>query len=282
VQNKYEEVTTIVITHLKQAGYHPETIADYRRCYNGLKAHLTATRHPFSMRVALEWLESREQDWSHSTYRKYRYALFHLERYLLSGNIDRTRCSSIDQFSCRDVALILPKLMFELFSEIKSKLYSELTEGNANYYLQGCKDFLLFVTDQGCLAPADITVELITEYSARFRGRSHKLQYKEACGLAGVTKMLIHLAERGDIPHCYSKVMYKDKATTLLSLVIPDAIGSAIQPSKKLEPLAADFLSNIVEQRYSDLVKKKNTHDLTKNIDAFEVVRNAVVLVVSA
>jgi integrase len=263
MQTGYEKETVIVISHLEQVGYHPETIADYRRCYNGLKAHLAAIGLPFSMKVALEWLEGREQNWTHSTYKKYRHALFHLERYLLNGNVDRTRCSGIDQFFCRDATLFLPRLMFDLFGEIKSILNSELTEDNANCYLQGCKDFLLFVTDQGCLAPADIALEQITEYSTRFRGTSRKLSYKEACCLAGITKMLTHLAERGDIPRCYSKAVYKDKATTFLSSVIPDIIGSAIQPSKKLEPLAAEFLSGLGEQRYSDLVKKKNMHDLT-------------------
>jgi len=215
------------------------------------------------MGVALEWLESREQDWTHSTYGKYRYALFCFERYLLSGSIDRTRCSSVDHFYCRDTALSLPKLLFELFGEIKCRLYSELTEDNANYYLQGCKGFLLFVADKGCITPADITVEQIAEYSSRFRGTSHKLPCKEACGLAGVTKMLTHLADSGDIPRCYSKVMYKDKAATLLSSVILDSTGSAIQPSKMLEPIAVEFLSNLSEQWYSDLVIKKNMHDLT-------------------
>ena len=271
MQTDYEKKAAIVITHLEQAGYHPGTIADYRRCYNGLKAHLAAIGLSFSMRVALEWLESREQGWAQSTYRKYRYALFSLERYLLSGNIDRTRCSSIDQFSCRDTAMILPKLMFGLFGEIKTKLYSELTKANAHYYLQGCRDFLLFVTDQGSLAPADITIEQIAEYSARFLGISRKLMYTESCGLAGVAKMLAHLAERGDIPRCYSKVMYKDKAKTLLSLVVPDAMGSVIQPSKKLEPLAAEFLSKLSDQRYSDLVIKKSAHDLTNYFLFIEV-----------
>lgn len=263
MQINYEEKTAIVITHLEQSGYHPETIADYQRCYNGLKAHLAATMKPFSMKVALEWLGSREKDWTLSTFRKYRYALFRFERYLLRGSIDRTRCSSISQFSCCDTAMFLPKMMFELYGEIKSKLYSELTEVNAKYYLYGCKDFLQFVTEQGGLAPADITVEQIAEYSSRFRGTSRKLPYKEACSLAGVAKMLTHLAERGDIPRCYSKIMYRDKAVTLLSSIIFDNIGSAIQPSKKLEPLAAEFLSYLDEQLYSDLVKKKSTHDIT-------------------
>ena len=263
MQTTFEKEAAIMITNLEQAGYHPETIADYRRCYNGLKEHLAAIGLPFSMGVALEWLENREQDWTQSTYRKYRYALFHLERYLLSGNIDRTRCSGINQFSCRDAALSLPKLVFELFGEIKSWFYYELTKANAKHYLQGCKDFLLFVTDQGCLAPADITIEQITEYSTRLRGTSRKLLYKEACGLAGVAKMLTHLAERGDIPRCYSKVMHKDKAATLLSSLKLDTIGSAVQPSKMLEPLATEFLSELDEQRYSGLVKKKTLHDLT-------------------
>jgi site-specific recombinase XerD len=153
--------------------------------------------------------------------------------------------------------------MFELFGEIKCRLYSELTEDNANYYLQGCKDFLLFVANQGYHAPADITIEQVTAYSSRFRETPRELSYKEACGFAGVAKMLTHLAERGDIPRCYSKVMYKDKAITLLSSIILDNIGTAIQPSKKIEPLAAEFLSNLDEQRYSNMVKKKYMHDIT-------------------
>ena len=263
MQINYEEGTAIVISHLEQAGYHPKTIADYHRCYNGVKAHLAITGQPFSMTTAIEWLEGRKNGWSHSTYGKYRYALFHLERYILSGDIDRTRCSSTDQFSCRDAALSLPKLMLDLYGEIKSRLYSELTEDNAKYYLQGCKDFLLLVANQGCVTPADISIKQIIDYSVHYRGKYCKLPYKEACGLAGVAKMLTYLAERGEIPRCYPKAMYKDKASTLLASALTDNIGSAIQPCKKFEPFAAEFLSKLGRQQYSGLVIKKNMHDLT-------------------
>jgi hypothetical protein len=62
MQIDYEKETAILISHLEQSGYHSTTVMDYRRCYDGLKAHLVATGLLFSMVVALEWLENREQD----------------------------------------------------------------------------------------------------------------------------------------------------------------------------------------------------------------------------
>jgi integrase len=214
------------------------------------------------MEAALQWLERRRPDMSDKAYGEYRYALFHFEKYFLNGCISRTRCYSFDQFSCRDTALKLPATMYELYGELESVLYAKLTEANANYYLQGCKDFLLFVAEQGCRIPADISIEHVIDYKSRFRGTGSRMQYKEASRLSGVAKLLAYLAECGDIPRCYTSVLRGDAVVTLLPSLKLNATGTAFHPSKKLEPLAEEFSSCLDEQHYSASVKKKRRHDI--------------------
>jgi hypothetical protein len=214
------------------------------------------------MEAALRWLERRKPDMSDKSYREYRYALFHFEKYFLNGSIRRTRCCNFDQFSCRDTALKLPATIYELYSKLESVLYNELTEANAKYYSQGCKDFLQFVAEQGCRIPADISIEHVIDYKSRFRGTASRMQYKEASRLSGVAKLLAYLAECGDIPRCYTSVLRSDAVVTLLPSLKLDTAGTALHPSKKLDPLAEEFLSCLDEQRYSASVKKKYRHDI--------------------
>jgi site-specific recombinase XerD len=260
------------IFRMEQAGCSESIIASHKRCYEALQSHLSASCIEFTMEAALQWLENCEAGLSQKLYCEYRYALFHFEKYLLSGNIDRTRCSGTDRFFCRDTALKLPKPLRELHEEFRSKLYAESTKSNAYYYLQGCKDFLLFAAEHGCNVPADITIEYAIEYKSQFLEVDRSVGYKEASRLAGVARLLTHLAECDYIPHCYSSVLYKDNAITLLRLLkLNNTVGSEFQPSKKLEPLVAEFLSFLGENRYNISVIKKYRQDFTNYFLFIEV-----------
>jgi site-specific recombinase XerD len=257
----YEIEMKAFVFKLEQADCSENVIASHRRCYETLRAYLSANGIEFTMEAALQWLEGRRVCLPQKSYGEYRYALFHFEKYLLNGSIGRTRCSSVSQFSCRDAAMGLPWLMRELYCKLKAEFHAESTEAKANYYSQGCKDFLLFAAERGCNAATELTIEHAIEYASRFRGMAERIQEKEAIRLAGVAKMLAHLAECGDIPYCYSSVLHKDNAVTLLPLFKFDAIGRAFRPSKKLEPLAEAFLSSLDERGYSASVKKKYRQD---------------------
>ena len=263
----YEIETGAFVSLLEQADCSKSVIASHKRCYEALQTHLYASSLAFTAEAALQWLEGIRPTLSDKLYCEHRYALFHFEKYLLTGNIGRTRCSNTGQFPCRDKALKLPKQMYELYDGFKGILHAGLNEANANYYSQGCKGFLLFVAGQGCDVPADITIEHAIEYSSRIS----REQWKEKSQLAGVVKMLAYLAGRGDIPCCYSSVLFRDNAATLLPSLKLDAIGSAFHPSKKLEPLVAGFLSCLGEHRYSASVKKKHWDDFNNYFLFIEV-----------
>jgi site-specific recombinase XerD len=214
------------------------------------------------METAVLWLESRRPSWSYGTYCQYRSALFRLERYLTSGDISRTLCQSIDDFACRDAALKLPKPLYELYREIKSLFTQRFCETSIYKYSQGCKDFLLFVAEQGCNTPGEITIDPIIEYSPKFHGMTRCHRGNRGGNLAGIVNLLTFMAERGDIPYCYSGVLTRDSANRL-SLLKLEQTGEAFQPSKWLEPLARSYLSSLDEMRYSTPSKLLYNNDLT-------------------
>jgi site-specific recombinase XerD len=214
------------------------------------------------METAVQWLESRRPGWSYASYCAYRNSLFRFEKYLLSGSISRTMCYSIDQFACRDVALKMPKRIYETCTGFRTMLYAKFGENTAYNYTKGCNDFLLFIVAQGCVIPEEITIDLIIEYSPRFSEMTRHKRGKKGGHLAGIVNLLEFLAERGDIPFCYADVLPRNKATTLSSLKLKNP-GKAFQPSKKLEPIVPEFLSSLDEMRYNASSKQFYSNDLT-------------------
>ena len=95
----YETNAMEVISLLEQSRHRKETVADHQRCYDGLKMYFVVTGRPPSMEAAIEWLETQKPNWAYSTYRRYRYALFRLENYLLHGNIACGSCRGLDDFA---------------------------------------------------------------------------------------------------------------------------------------------------------------------------------------
>jgi hypothetical protein len=259
----FEAEMSAYILRLKESGSSKGIIDFNRRCSEALQAHLTSNNIAFTMEIALQWLESRKSDWSHTSYCAYRNALFRFEKYLCSGSISRTRCHSTDQFACRDTALKMPKQMYELFVGFKSMIYANFNETNAYNYSQGCKDFLLFLAEQGCNDTARLTVDPIIAYANRLYSGKRRLSGTKTGWLSGIVHLLVFLAERGDIPYCYSAVLPRNTATLQLLPLELETVGTAFQPSKTLEPLVPNYMSSLDDMQYHGSSKQLYNNDFT-------------------
>jgi len=251
------------ISRLKQAGCSAGIIDSNRRCYESLHAFLLAEDLVFTMETALKWLETRRPDWSYHSYCAYRNSLFRFEKYLINGDISRTSCFNIEQFACRDAALKLPKQIYARFCDFKSIISTKVCDTNFFKYSQGSKDFLLFLVKQGITTPSEITLSPIIKYSPKFQGMARCQRGQMSAHLAGVVNLLKHLAERGDTPKCYSRVRLQNTATNLLPQKL-DVTGTVFQPSKMIEPLAAEFLESLGQQRYSVPSSERQRDGLAK------------------
>ena len=278
----FETEMSAYISSLKQAGCSAGIIDSNRRCYESLHAYLLAKDFLFTMETALHWLETRRPDWSNHSYCAYRNSLFRFEKYLINGDISRTACFSIEQFSCRDTALKLPKQLYARFCEFKSVLNTKLCGTNVYKYSQGSKEFLLFLAEQGIKTSSEITLLPIIKYSPKFQGMSRSQRGQVSAHLAGVVNLLTYLAECGDIPYCYSKALYQDTALSL-SLFHLEKAGAAFHPSKQIEPIAQEFLASLDDMRYSKSSKQLYRNDLTNfclflELNHLEYSRNSISL----
>ena len=260
MMNNYKCKTAEVISLLEKAGYHKETIADHRRCYDGMQSYFASLewRTP-SIKVALEWLECRKSDWSYGTYKKYRSALFRLENFILNGSIECEYCKGLDDFACQS------KLTDEdevLLREFRAALSTKYGGRKVEQYVTDCAGFLVFLLEHELTAPSEMSIGHILDYWQCVCMMQHSNSRKQGY-INATVKLLSFLADRGDIPRCYSKAYPGNAATKLLPSLRIRTVGTMFQPCKGLEPFAAEFLSSLDSQRYSTLVIRKNRHDLT-------------------
>lgn len=263
----FETQTAEVISCLEQAGYHKETIADHQRCYDDLQMHIAITGRPSAMEVALEWLESRKSDWTYSTYSRYRRALFRLEKFVISGSIVCRHCNGLNDFACQSV---VNEPYEVLQQEFRVFLSAKHGESIIERYTKDCTDFLVFLSELGLASPSDVSIEQILDYWQRVCNMLWPDGKKRRC-FSAIVKLLAYLAERGDIPRCYSSVFLKNATAARLSSLRFDAVGTAFQPSKKLDPIVVGFLSSLDEQRYNAGTKKHYRHDFTNYFFFIEV-----------
>jgi hypothetical protein len=201
---KLEADAAAIICRLREAGYSESILSSHRRCYDSLQSYIAESGLPFTMETAVKWLERCKSGWSYATYCNYRSALFRLDRYLINGEITRTMCWSINDFSCCDKALQLPASLYKVYCDIKALFLSKYCKTSVYNYSCGCRDFLLFVAEYGCAEPTELTIEAIIAYAARLYGENKRLSGTKSPWLAGIVNLLTYLAERGDIPKCYA------------------------------------------------------------------------------
>jgi integrase len=255
----YETKTAEVMSLLEQAGYHKETIADHRRCYDGLQMYLASTGRPSSMEAAIEWLESRRSNWTYGTYLRYRYALFRLENYSLHGNIACGSCRGLEDFACKRK---LTDTYGVLLDEYRVALSAKYAESIIERNIADSNDFLAFLLEQGFASPSEMSIGQVIGYWQRLCGMQHS-NCKKKRYVSAVAELLAYLAERSDIPRCYSSVFPRTGNFVRLPSIMPDAGGKTFQPSKAFESLAAEFLSSLDGQRYSLSSKKRCGNDFT-------------------
>jgi len=248
MQFNYEKETTDIISRLTQAGYSTKLITFHRRFYSALQKHLIASGVSFSMDTALKWIESQKQDLANYKYKQYRNSLYRLNKYLISGSIDRGYCRGIDDWHSR-----LTKQYEDLLQEFRVALSEKHRESVVECYALKCRDFLAFLVEKGLDSPAEMSIEQIYEYwhDCKTSSDSQKRRYVSA-----IVNLLTYCAERGDIPHCYSRVLLRDGVMTLMHSLKIEAVGNVFQPSKKIEPLAEEFLLSLDEQKYDASSKK--------------------------
>ena len=245
-----------IIAKLKSEGYAERTLDDHRRCFDGLWKCHSLENTAFSMEAATDWLECRKPYWSYDTYKRYRRALYRFEKYLRCGEIDGEPHCGNNRFAYRDtdVSYInLPENYKALYREFYEAMTGERAKSTVDHYVAGCTDFLLFLSEQGCAKPDDMTIEQPVSYLRRIRVNAWtgetKSRYAE-----GVGCLLTYMSKRGYIPCCYSHVMSKlecETAVTSLRLSDLPCRGMSFQPSKAVEPCAEAFLASLEAHRYS-------------------------------
>jgi len=245
-----------IITKLKSKGYSEKTLTEQRKCFEELWKCLSLQDTPFSMELALSWLESRKPSWSYDTYKRYRLALYRFVKYLRCGRIDEDPHCGKNYFAYHDtdVSYInLPENYKVLYREFYEVMLGERAKATVNNYVVGSTDFLLFISDHGCATPNEMTIELPIRYLHRIHeitsSYETKKKYAESVG-----QLLAYLSEQGYIPHCYAHVMSKlgdETIITSLKLMKQYNVVEAFQPSKALESCANSFLSSINHLRYS-------------------------------
>ena len=254
----YAAKSTEIIAKLKSEGYSDKMIVEHRRCFGELWKCLSLKDTPFSMDLALGWLERRKPSWSYDTFKRYRRALYRFEKYLRCERIDEDPHCGNNYFAYRDtdVSYIkLPDNYKALYREFYEIMLGERAKDTVNHYAVGSTDFLLFLSDQGCATPDKMTIELPILYLHRILNHKIARTYETKKKYAeGVSQLLSHLSERGCIPKCYAHVMSKlGDETVVTSLKLIDQCGTvkAFQPSKALEQCADSFLLGLDHLRYS-------------------------------
>jgi site-specific recombinase XerD len=220
------------------------------------------------MDAALIWLEGKKPAWGVETYQQYRRALYRLEKYLRCGEISSDIHCGRNHFAYRDADVASIKLS-DNYRLLHHKFYkfalNQLAKKTADRCALGCADFLLFIWEQGCKMPSEMTIELPLAYLQRLReaiwSDEVKQQYAE-----GVRKFLTYLSQAKYIPSCYDQIMSTlNNENIIESLKLKGGLctGVAFQPSKPLESYASSFLSNIEELRYNAPQQEMYRYTLT-------------------
>jgi site-specific recombinase XerD len=144
------------------------------------------------------------------------------------------------------------ELFNQLHGEFSEALSSKHCKQVATWYSSKSRDFLNFISEQGFVDPAELTIAPLLEYSQNIEMMKCSAKIKwVSTNSAG--KLLTHFAERGYVPYCYKYAVNKFECTpdfVLLKLTDVRRAGSAFQPSKALEPFAEEFLANLDKQHY--------------------------------
>ena len=216
-------------------------------CYQMFFKYLYLNGIPFSMEAAMNWLDIKRQDIRTGTYSAYRRSMFRLEHYILFGNIDAPFCASEESFLCRSG---MSESFFRLSYELEEYFNTEMNPDYYHTYSVTFKEFFKIATSLGITEPEAITIEALIEYWDKYCVPMESEDHRQhaVCAMSALMK---YLYRRGDVPRCYSLVIYNHNVEKLKEMRIVTT-GDCFHPSSEIEAKTEAFLEILGEWKYKD------------------------------
>lgn len=258
MQVDYFKTVSSIISLMKQPNSPCKDVSSHWTCYSLLFKYLVENNIPFSMEAAFDWLEIKKEEVSHASISGYTNALFRLEHYILFGNINSPFCRSEESFLCRSG---MSESFFCLCYELEEYFTTEQNDSYYHTYSVAIKEFFKIATSTGITEPEAITIDTLLAYWNAYclKLESIKRRQNAVCAMTALMKYL-HL--RGDVPACYSLVLFNENADRLSDIRI-SVPGNAFHPSEVLDCKVDEFLHLLDEWKYLDSSKNLFKTDLT-------------------
>ena len=144
--------------------------------------------------------------------------------------------------------------MYTVFNELKKETLRNPKKRNTKRYFPVYKEFFRYITVQGVTDISEISIEHIIGFGEQFC-QKQKTWNRQQIIISGTTVLLQYLERNFHIPRCYAFVIPKDGIATILAPMKLRFTGRAYYPSKPLEPLAEDCLSNLSKWGMRNLQK---------------------------
>lgn len=258
MQIDYFETVSSIINLMKQPESPCKNVAGHWTCYASLFKYLVENDIPFSMEAALDWINQKKMELSPESVSNYRNALFRMEHYILFGNIDSPFCRSDEFFLCRSG---MSESFYLLCHEMEQ--YFEAAQNPCYYhtYSVAIKEFFKLATANGITEPETITIDILLKYWDEYCLKLNTLKRRQNA-VCAMTALMKYLYQRGDVPKCYSIVLFNENAARIPDFKVP-VQGNAFHPSFDLEPRGDEFMDLLDEWKYLESSKHLYRTDLT-------------------
>lgn len=254
-----------VIAFLTKNNYSPTHISLHRVCYREFRSFLVATNQMYSMKKAINWLDSNKSEWNKPRYLGYLHCLKQLEDVYQANEIQPEHLSS--QHSA--YKQLMPSLMWELDTYLE---YCKSTD-TFGYIEQKrfiCSRFLLYLQEHDIRSISEISYTLMLRFHEKDFHRTQKSKdVYEGC----IRKLLRYYAQAGKCSIGYSLILNKllIHQVIFLSDMSDDhvkEIDSLRRESLHLPPAefwdaCRGFQSIIEKYRYAKTMQTCSLHTLT-------------------
>ncbi len=251
MQKDYLKAVASVLNLMKQPDSVCKNISTHTTCYNELFKYLLNNNVPFSMETALDWLNLKKEQVSYESYTQYRNALLRLEHYQLFGDINSPFCRTEEDFFCKSG---MSESFYRLTYELKN--YFDVTQSHGYYhnYSVSIKTFFRQASLRGIKEPESICVDTLIAFWDYCQ-----LEECPVCNLenafGAMTALMKYLFQRGDVPACYSLVLFNSNAEKLRAMKINHQ-SDAFHPCTALEKRVDEFMEALNEWRYTEATKE--------------------------
>ncbi len=257
MQLNYLDAVSSVLSLMKQSKNACKTIDMHKTCYTELFRHLFNESIPFSMDAALDWLDHKKQILAYGSYLHYRNALFRLEHFLLFGDIDSPCCKSENFFFCRSG---MSESFYYLTFELEEYYASEQNPSYYHTYSVAIKEFFRLATSAGIAEPENITVDILIEYWNTYCCTRTSLSQRRNA-VCAMTALMKYLHKRGDVPECYSLILFGENADRLIRMKLSKT-DTAAHPAIMLEAKVYGYLDLLGEWKYMESSMEFYRNDL--------------------